>query len=129
VFIEKKKSNQNYFKKYAYVYCYQNQVTGGFIFVVVIFLVVLMLVEVSGIVTTFLEGTLLALSMALSSTSVYYVVIYIYMVIYGFSYGYICFFLKRVHKCVSFSLFMARDYQAFFISLSLSLLSLNFTLC
>eukprot|EP00615_Pteridomonas_danica_P012317 CAMPEP_0114354110 /NCGR_PEP_ID=MMETSP0101-20121206/19171_1 /TAXON_ID=38822 ORGANISM="Pteridomonas danica, Strain PT" /NCGR_SAMPLE_ID=MMETSP0101 /ASSEMBLY_ACC=CAM_ASM_000211 /LENGTH=568 /DNA_ID=CAMNT_0001495289 /DNA_START=471 /DNA_END=2177 /DNA_ORIENTATION=- len=45
-------------------------VTGGFLFVVTIFVVVLLLVEATGIVNSFLEGTLLALAMALSSTSV-----------------------------------------------------------
>ena len=49
---------------------YNDSVTGGFIFVVCLFVVTLLLIELTSIVSSWLEGILLALAMSLSSTSV-----------------------------------------------------------
>ena len=49
---------------------YNDTATGGFLFVVSLFVVTLVLVKATSIVSSWLEGTLLALAMALSSTSI-----------------------------------------------------------
>uniref|UniRef100_A0A7S2HHK2 Cation/H+ exchanger transmembrane domain-containing protein n=1 Tax=Octactis speculum TaxID=3111310 RepID=A0A7S2HHK2_9STRA len=49
---------------------YNDTVTGGFLFVVFVFVITLGLLIMNDIVSTWMEGTLLALALALSSTSI-----------------------------------------------------------